>query len=153
MKAESTLHLRSCFLPFNFISSPLRAPLPLLHPPLDLPPAYPPHTENKAAQYQVPGWLRGGTRGLQWERQKSRRGQRHPAEMGGLRSIPRVGVLCEGIVIGMVHVFMCVCECVNMQCRGLRSLSCMLAVHTHARDQWGLSLYRWVPPVGVGWER
>lgn len=143
MKAESTLHLRSCFLPFNFISSPLRAPLPLLHPPLDLPPAYPPHAENDAAQHQGLGCPGGSRRGLQWGRQKSWRGQT-PRSDGGLYSVPRVGALCEGIAIGMMYTCMCTHACKHVVERTEVCTGC-----SHASwDQWGLSLYRWEPPVG-----
>lgn len=116
MKAESTLHLRSCFLPFNFISSPLRAPLPLLHPPLDLPPACPPHSGNKTTRYQAGGGARQGAalgEAEELERPETALWPGHPTEMGAFAIFPECSALNEGIVIGMVYVcmYVCVCKC------------------------------------------
>ncbi|KAL6066813.1 hypothetical protein STEG23_038126, partial [Scotinomys teguina] len=57
------LRLQAYGFEFNSIihvtESHVRAPLPLLHPPLDLPPPSPPHTGNKDAGYQevLPDYL------------------------------------------------------------------------------------------------
>lgn len=139
MKAESTLHLRSCFLPFNFISSPLRAPLPLLHPPLDRPPTNPPALRTRLPSTRDQAGCEGADGAVVGEAEERERPET-PHQDGGSCYIPRGGRLCEGVVRGTVY--MCMCVHVNMRHRGLR---CVLAVHTHAGDQWGLCLYRWVP--------
>ena len=83
------------------------------------------------------GHCRG--QGEELERPESPLWPGHPAEMRVFPVFPGCGALCEGIVIGMVYMHTCVCMCANVRCRGLRSLDCMLAGHTHVGDQWGLS--------------